>query len=421
MTAVGRTDGSNGAARTVGVAGIGGVVVFCGDVIGRRRAGEHEATLAVSHPHAELHAGKRREHHRIVLRDGKAEELRLELVRNIVLHARTLLLGGAFRVEQAELHHQLATVADAQREGVGAVVEPAECLACGVVPEEARSPSLGRTEHVGVRESAAEHYHVYVVESLAAAHEVGHMHVLHLETGEVERIGHLTVAVDPLLAYDGRTGAALLGMTVGQRARLQRAVECRGDGEAHRLLLVVPESGGGAFLAALHSVEQIRRLEPYVAEMVDFHQMPGTTVLHDEHTLGARGTNCIVTASGIGERFLHNSHPGIVNLKHHRGILGEENLYEVGLAGFYERICRDGDTAVGVGESHFEQSGDQTAGRHIVHGQHAAVAHQRLYGGESLFEISGVGHRGHVGAYGVERLSQCRASEPQSVGREINV
>ena len=113
---------------------------------------------------------------------------------------------GAFRTCQAEFNHQLATVADTQRECVGTGVETVEGLLGLGVEEESTGPALGRTEYVAVGEASAEDNHLNLVEGLAARDEVGHHHVLHVETGQVEAPSHLALTISAFLANDGGLG-----------------------------------------------------------------------------------------------------------------------------------------------------------------------------------------------------------------------
>ena len=425
MAAVGRCEGGHGAARPVGVAGVGGIVVAGGNVVVAQIAGEHEASLAVSHPDAELHAGQRTEHHAVALGDGEAHKLRLEAVADVVLHAGT---SGAcavvlhhFPFEQSELYHQLAAVADAEAEGVGEAVEAAQGLLGGLVPAETAGPTLGRAEHVAVGESAAEHYHADVVEGLAAAHQVGHVHIFHIEAGKIERVGHLAVAVHTLLADDGGAHSGFAVVAVGETARSQGAVEGGGDGVAQRLLAVVLEAHQSALGAALQGVEQIGGLEPCIAQIVDAEQALCAFMLHEKHTLALRTSQGKEAHAGFREGLLHGRALGIGHLDHHGGIFGEEDLHEVGLAGGFEAFGADGEAAVGVGECHFKQGGHQSSGAHVVHGQHAIVLHQALHGCEGALEVVGVGHRRSIAADAVEALGEGRAAEPQGIGREVDI
>ena len=116
VTAVGATDTGNTLGRTVGVGGVGVVVVACYDVVAVGRVGKFKLALAVGNPYTQLAARERAEHYRVVLGDGQADKVALELVRVVVTHARLLgVVGG----EEAEFYHQLTTVADTQRQGVG--------------------------------------------------------------------------------------------------------------------------------------------------------------------------------------------------------------------------------------------------------------------------------------------------------------
>ncbi len=122
-------------------------------------------------------------------------------------------------IQQPEFHHELAPVAYAEAEGVGAAVEFAECFLCRIVPTETACPSFCRTEHVAVGETAAEHYHIDIFQCLASAHQVGHVDVLDIETGEVEGVGHFTVTVHALFADNCRTGCSFAHcMAVGDAA-----------------------------------------------------------------------------------------------------------------------------------------------------------------------------------------------------------
>ena len=171
-----------------------------------------------------------------------------------------MLHCGAFRVsriDEVELNHELAAIAYAEAQGVLTAIEAFEGCLSLVVPEESSGPSFGRTEHIGVGESAAEHYHVHIVESLASRHEVGHMHILHVETGQIERIGHLAVAVHTFLSdvCSANTTPALT--TQRNAARCEFAVDAGGEAVAYRLLLIVFEALGGKFLTALTAVHKI--------------------------------------------------------------------------------------------------------------------------------------------------------------------
>ena len=155
------------------------------------------------------------------------------------------------RINEVQLCHKLAAVAYTERECVLTGIELVESLLSLRVVEEGACPSLCRAKHVAVGESSAEHYHVDVLQSLASADEVGHHHVLHVETCEIQRVCHLTVAIGTLFTYDGSTYSRH-ALTVRRDAELcERAVEVRAHDHLHWLLLIV----GEAFLChAVHAL-----------------------------------------------------------------------------------------------------------------------------------------------------------------------
>ena len=254
MPPVGAANGRYRAARTVRVAGIESVSVLGGHVVVRDIAGEQETSFAVGHPDAELHPFQRGEHDGVAVCDFERQESRLEFVRHVVVHGRFLL---GVRFYEAEFHHELATVADTERECVFAGIEAAQGFACLLVVEETAGPSFGGTEHVGVGETAAEDYHVHVVEGFAAAGEVGHVHILHVESGQIEGVGHFAVAVHTLFADYGAAYARFFGTVEAQAEVGEASGECVGDAELDRLAAVIPEAFEGAFLAALVAVEKV--------------------------------------------------------------------------------------------------------------------------------------------------------------------
>ena len=142
-----------------------------------------ELAFTVSHPDAEFRTSEVAEHHRIVFRNRQADEVGFKLVAIVVVHVR---LAAVFRVEQVEFNHHLATVADTEAQSVGALVEVFECLFSLFVPHEAAYPSLSRAKHVAVGETAAEHNHIHIFKCFATAHQVGHVHVFHIESCKVE-------------------------------------------------------------------------------------------------------------------------------------------------------------------------------------------------------------------------------------------
>ena len=86
-----------------------------------------------------------------------------------------------------------------------------------------------------------------------------------------------------------------------------------------------------------------------------------------------------------------------------------------------ELVDRDFKTAFRVGEAHFEQTGDQTAGRDVVSGEDEALVDEFLNGVEGIAEIFGVLHRWHVGAHEAAALCEGRTGETEVVEGEVDV
>ena len=307
-------------------------------------------------------------------------------MRYVVFH----LHAASFAIaQQAQFNHQLAAVADTQREGVGAFVEVLEGTFGVFVPQKAAGPAFGGAEYVGVRETAAEHYHIHILESFAACHKVGHVYVFDIEAGQIERICHLAVAVHALFANDCRAYAATFLAVETESARFERALETAGEGIFERLARVVLEAQARTFFAALYRVEHIRGLEPYVAQEVDSEQTLAFAVGEHDYALFARSGHGPVAQAAVVEQFLHAVFLGVLYLNEQSGVLGKEYLQQVVLAVHGKAVGVELEAALGIGEAHFEQSGNHTAGAYVVHSGELTSAHQFLYGIECLGEVFG--------------------------------
>ena len=183
MATIGRAKTSNSLWRAVRIGWIAVVAVLSHYIVFADVFRQIELAFAVSYPDAELRTCQAVEHNRVVLRNGYAQEVRFELVAIVVLHARALAM---LRIDEVKFYHHLATVAYTKAQGVGARVEALDGFLCLFVPKDAASPAFSRTKNVAIRESAAEHYHVHVVESLASRYEVSHVHVLNIKSCIIE-------------------------------------------------------------------------------------------------------------------------------------------------------------------------------------------------------------------------------------------
>ena len=224
-----------------------------------------ETSFTVGHPNAEVGLAQAAKHHALVLRNVYAKESTLELMTYVVQHLSAV---GVVGIDEAEFHHQLASVADTERQGVLAGVETFESGLRLRVVEERACPTLGRTKDIAVRETAAEDNHIDFVERFAARNEVGHRDVLHVKACQVEGISHFALAVRTFLADNGSADAAR-SAAVGVNAKTGKAaVEVGGQVEANGLLLVVLEAFGSLSVEGLLGIQFVGSMIPDVAHFV---------------------------------------------------------------------------------------------------------------------------------------------------------
>ena len=383
------------------------VVVLGNDVVGALclgqlvsafgRSPEGKFALAVGYPQAQLVAAQRAEHDAVVQGYLQRDEFRLELVTVVVQHL------GPCGAGESQFHHQLATVADAERQGVLAGVELVQRLLGLGVEEEGTGPSLGRAQHVAVGEAAAEDNHVDILQRLATTDEVGHHHVLDVEAGQIERIGHLTLAVGTLLADDGCPDAALLPAVGRQAVLAEHAGEVAVELHLQGLLLIVLVALTGLAVEALLGVQQVGGLIPGVAQRVDVERQLLLAGLDNQRAAVLYG----VAYLGVADALLVHEFGkvllvGVADFHHDAGILGKERLHHVAVLA--EVVQVDVHAALGVGEAHLQQGGNQTAGRDVVSGHDPSFVYQLLNGHEGVGEVFYILHRRHVAAHLAEAL-----------------
>ena len=171
--------------------------------------------------------------------NGDTYEAAFKLVAVVVEHVRTLFVFG---IDEIEFHHELTTVADTEREGVGTCVEAVECFLSLRIEEEGSSPTLGTAEDVAVGETTTEDDEVDVVEGFATSDEVGHGDIFHVEASKIEHIRHFALTIRSFLTDDGGTysrGCATIGR---YSEAFKRALEGGMEVEFDGLLLVVAET-----------------------------------------------------------------------------------------------------------------------------------------------------------------------------------
>ena len=254
MTTVGRGNTCHCARRTVGIGRISIVAILRNDIVLIQFIRETEFSFSVSNPNTQLISRKRTEHHRIVLWYGETKELRLELVRIIMQHTGFLFMIGC---KQTQLHHQLAAVANTQTERVGTGIEIIEGFLGFFIPKETTGPTFCRTKYVGIGKTTAINNHIHIFECFATAYQIGHMHVFHIETGKVKRIGHFTITIHAFLSNDRRFYARRL-TTVGRNAVLfHLSGKTLTEMIMQRLFFIVEETGLSLSFTALFTIKQI--------------------------------------------------------------------------------------------------------------------------------------------------------------------
>ena len=264
-----------------------------------------------------------------------------------------------FGVNEVELHHQLATVTNTERESILTCVETVECsLSLGIV-EESSCPSFSRAKNVRVRESTAEYDEINLVECLAAADKVGHCNVLNIEACKIHCVCHFALAVCSLLADDCCTNARFFAaVSINAIFRIHSCEAC-GEAELQRLVLVVLQSLVCTAVEALLAIHKVRAVEPYVAHIINIKETCAFAMSNSNLTFLRGGTYLHKANACLFEYILHFLFVGIGHLNNKTGILGEEELNNVSLGNAAEINL---NTTLGVCEAHFEQCGNETSG-----------------------------------------------------------
>ena len=100
----------------------------------------------------------------------------------------------------------MAAVAHAQCQRVWVGEEGGKLVAQSRMEQNRFRPAFARTEYVAVAEAAARRQHFEVGKVDAACHQVGHMHVVGIESGAGEGGGHFDLSVHALFAQNGDFG-----------------------------------------------------------------------------------------------------------------------------------------------------------------------------------------------------------------------
>ena len=174
------------------------------------------------------------------------------------------------------------------------------------------------------------------------------------------------------------------------------------------LLLVVAETLCCFAVETLMLIEEEGSGVPHIAEMVD-EELIFCTVFFDKevtlfggHSEGS-GFHTVFCQDSVEAHFVFVCH-----LHQDCGVFGKELLHEIGST---EVVELDTQTAFCVGETHFQQSGDETTSTDVVTSEEEAFLHHGLHSGKGRTEVSGIGHCGHIATYISEGLCEGRTTE----------
>ena len=164
---------------------------------------ELRETFAVRHCNRHARAFHAGQQHRGRLRHFDEAKSSFELLRTIAYESRPVIGAGN---ELAQRGHHLTAIAHTERERVGSSKERCEFLAQTRVEQNRFRPALTRSEHIAIREAAADDEALIVVQARPLSEQVGHVDIEGGKAGAIETSRHLDVAVHTLLAEDRHFG-----------------------------------------------------------------------------------------------------------------------------------------------------------------------------------------------------------------------
>ncbi len=236
------------------------------------------------------------------------------------------------RIDEVQHNHQLATVADTERKGILTGLELIESLLSLRLDEECTSPTLGRTENVGVRETTAEYDEVHILQSLTNRNQVGHHHILYFEAGEIHRVCHLTLTIGTLLTDDSCLDARWLATVSVEAVASEGSLEAITEVHLDRLLLIVGVTLLSHTVHTLLAVEEVRCLIPVFAQSIDIELVLEAFLLDDNLAeLRSWITNLGITDTVLIEECFHLVLVSIAFLVDNTWVLCEESLDDVGI------------------------------------------------------------------------------------------
>ena len=135
-----------------------------------------------------------------------------------------------------------------------------------------------------------------------------------------------------------------------------------------------------------------------------------------QHTVSRGFANDLETDAKLAQHAVGDAIIG--DLDDHRRLLAEQHRNKVFLI---ECLEIEVHTVCSVGKIHLQQSGNQTACRHIMTSQNEVTLNKFLDGVEALLEISDALHIGCRLTDGINGLRETAAAEFEAVFRKVDV
>ena len=108
----------------------------------------------------------------------------------------------------------------------------------------------------------------------------------------------------------------------------------------------------------------------------------------------------------------------VAHLNHYAGVFGKEIAHDIGRSQFMQI---DMQTAMTISEGQLKERGDESAGRDIVPSQEPTAMNEFLHSTESIDEVFGTLHRGHIVAHAAQALGEGTSTEALLVEGEVDI
>ena len=243
------------------------------------------------------------------------------------------------------------------------------------------------------------------------------MDILDIEASEVKGVGHLSLAIRPLVSQDScpygcLCGAIGVGLEVGKLPR-----EALGEGIAEGLLTVVRIACFGQCLSTLIAVEEVGGTIPQLPLGIYIEGEVLLALADRERTpCGCRCGDTGKADACCREYLLEKL--WVRGLDDNSWVLGEEELDKVGL---WDSVEIDLESTLLVGKAHLQQCGDKSTSRDIVSSDKGSTLQELLHRSEGLAEVFGLPDVGCLVSHLSEYLGKGRPAEGEWSKAKVNM